>query len=104
MEELANLVPKKVEEDRKLNPDDIKTTILAELFQFYENECTMNHMIDQNPFCKKMNDYLRKMGNVKLLCFLIIVWSFIDQQPGWCRHALHENQFDNIVSHYLNFF
>ena len=88
MEELSNLVPQKanIEEENKLNPDDIKTTILAEMFQFYEEEAEQSAWLDSNPFLKKVNSYLKRMDHVQNLCYVIILWSMIDQTAGWCMH------------------
>lgn len=100
MEELKNLVAstKEANEEKKLDPDDIKTTILAELFHFYEEERYMNKMLDSNPTCKKINFYLKKSGNLKSLSFLIIIISFFEQTSHWCKIAQGENRFKVIFS------
>jgi len=85
--------PRQPDQDQKLDPSCIETTILAEVFFRNEEAAEFANIIDESPKLKRLFQLIQKAHLVKNICLVFIWFSFFDQQESWCKKALAETKF-----------
>ena len=74
---------------KQLDPTNIQTTILAEIFQEYEDIAEHREVLRTNSTMAKISMFMNRLHPIKTFSLVIIFLSFYVSRPDWCREA-HE--------------
>lgn len=72
-----------------LDPSNIQTTILAEIFQESQESYERRKLLEESSeFTSRVHRLMRRLHPLKTFSLLIIFLSFYLERPDWCRIAL----------------
>ena len=81
------------QEEKKLDPTNIQTTILAQEFLDYEEKMQLKSKLIENEFLSKILHYVDRGHPLRIICFFIIWVSFFCLEPSWCRNRIEKGDF-----------